>query len=184
MRLTVLGWYLLCWAVGVSIVLLFGSCSHRTYESVVTDTVLIQRTDSVIVQMREVDVELPVPRITLQERIPLCDTLLVLDNGLYASSVEIRDGQLTHTLMPSVDQTGKPSGTLHGVVVVSDTSRVSNRVTAEKRTEKEREQVVTPAVETLWTQFKRSAAWFCAGVVATLVFLLVIRVVRRRLPVP
>jgi hypothetical protein len=171
---------LLCWAVGVSIVLLFGSCSHRTYESVVTDTVLIQRTDSVIVQMREVDVELPVPRITLQERIPLCDTLLVLDNGLYASEVEIRDGQLTHTLKPSASG----DTAVHGRVTVADTTRVhQDSVTARHRST-EREQVVTPAVETLWTQFKRSAAWFCAGVVATLVCLLVIRVVRRRLPVP
>lgn len=183
MRLSVIGWYILCWIVGILMVIFLGGCCHRTYESIVRDTVTIHTVDSVIVNMREVEVEVPVPQITLQERIPLCDTLLVLDNGLYQSTVDIRDGQVTHTLAPSPPQSvpgGSPAGTIHTTVHVPNTTKISNTVTTSTHTEKEKEHVVQPTVDSWWDKFKRSLGWFLAGlavgvILAVLGFVLVRR---------
>lgn len=166
MRVTLIGYYLLCVVLTACCLVMCTSCAHRTYESVVRDTVTIHTVDSVIINMREVEVEVPVPQITLQERIPLCDTLLVLDNGLYQSLVDIRDGQVTHTLAPSPPQSvpgGSPAGTIHTTVHVPDTTKISNTVTTTSHTEKEKEKVVQPAIDSWWQRFKHGIGWFLAG---------------------
>ena len=173
MRLTVLGWYALFWAVLVVVVAVCCSgCSKRMYESVVRDTVTVVRVDSVLVTMREVGVTLPVPQIVLSERVPLCDTLLVLDNGLYQSAVEIKDGQLTHTLKPSA-----AADSLHGTVTVADTTHVSHDHTSTVHVEQEKQ--VTERQPSLWERVERrvggAAVWLLAVCAAVLAVWLYVR---------
>lgn len=156
-RLTLIGWYLLGAAVLILVCMLSGCC-QKTYESVVRDTVRIERVDSVIVSMREVEVTVPVPQITLSERVPVCDTLLVLDNGLYQSLVEIKDGQVTHTLKPSEKNDG-----IHTTVTVADTTHVHSEATHTSHTEKEK--VTVAQKETWWDKLQKRVGsmvlWLC-----------------------
>lgn len=178
MRLTVIGWYLLCVAVFLSL-LMCTSCAHRTYERIERDTVIVHTVDSVIVTMREVEVEVPVPQITLQERIPLCDTLMVLDNGLYTSTVDIHNGQVTHTLKPSANADGTVA-TIPGTVVVSDTTVHHAEHVSEVRESTEKEKVVQPTVDSWWVRFRKSLGWFVGGIVAGIVLSIVAWFVFRR----
>ena len=145
---SLIGWYCL-FLIGVTALLLMCSgCSHKTYESIVRDSVTTEHIDSVIV---------PVPQITLQEKIPLCDTLLILDNGYYQSIVDIHDGQITHTLKPSGNADGTVP-TIPATVVVADTTHISHTTTNQTHTEKEKE--VVKEKETWWDGFKRKVGGY------------------------
>lgn len=152
--------------------LLLADCCHRTYESVIRDTMTVVRVDSVLVNMREVEVDFPVPQITLQERIPLCDTLLILDNELYQSVVEIKDGQVTHTLKPS-----ESADSLHATVVVADTTHVTATTTHTSYSEKEKIVVEKqePWYTRLWHKVTGSVTWIIIGALLVVVFLFAVR---------
>ena len=157
MKPTLIGWYLLLLVGMAAAMLMCSGCCHKTYESIVRDSVTTEHIDSVIVNMREVEVEIPVPQITLQEKIPLCDTLLILDNGYYQSIVDIHNGQITHTLKPSENADGMVP-TIPATVVVADTTHISNTNTNSTHTEKEKE--VVKEKETWWDGFKRKVGGY------------------------
>ena len=164
-----------------TMMLLLCSCSHRTYERIERDTITIHTVDSVIVSMREVSVEVPVPQITLQERIPLCDTLMILDNGLYTSTVDIHNGQVTHTLKPSANADGT-AATIPATVVVSDTTHLHSEHVSEKHESSEKEKVVQPTVDSWWGRFKKSLGWFVGGIVVGIILMIVGLLLLRKSP--
>lgn len=138
------------------LVCMLSSCCQKTYESVVRDTVRIERVDSVIVNMRDVDVEVPVPQITLEQWCPI-DTISILDNGLYISIVEVVDGQIHHQLKPV------EGATLPATVTVADTTHYHSEATHTSHTEKEKVTVVEK--ESWFDKVKRKVGslvlWIC-----------------------
>ena len=173
-QLTLIGRYLVAAAVLV-VLLTCTACAPKTYERIVTDTVMVTRYDTVLVNLRPVDIEVPVPQITLTEIVPISDTLLVLDNGLYASEVLIKDGQVTHTLKPSEND-----GTLSTTVTVADTTHISNVVVTQQHTE--HEKVTIEKEKSWWEKVKQKVGLLATGAVSVVIILLfVIYVVRRRI---
>ena len=172
MKPTVIGYYLWGWIV-VWIILLFwlSSCSKKTYDSVVNDSLTVVRVDSVIVHMREVSVDVPVPQITLQERIPLCDTLLILDNGYYQSIVDIHNGQVTHTLKPSGNADGTVA-TIPATVVVADTTHIHNENVTSNHSQQT--TVTVKEEESWWKKWWRSARGMIIGIVLGLIAAVII----------
>lgn len=170
-QLTLIGWHLVAWLLLWSLLMCVGCC-HKTYESVVRDTMTVVKVDSVLVNMREVEVDFPVPQITLQERIPLCDTLLILDNGLYQSLVEIKDGQVTHTLKPSEND-----GTLSTTVTVADTTHITHTNTTQTHTEKEKVTVEKQEAwyTKLWHKVSGTLTWIIVGGLLVIAFLFAVR---------
>ena len=167
--------YYLLYVTGVALVLwlLSGCCNRKTYESIIRDTVTVERVDSVVVTMREVDVDVPVPQITLEQWVPI-DTLSVLDNGLYVSTVEVVGGQIHHTLKPV------EGATLPATVTVSDTTHITQSVTHTSHTEKEK-QVVEK--QPPWWQRARTYIdrWLAYAFVLLIIAVAIIYVVRRNL---
>ena len=172
-QLTLIGWYLVAWLLLGS--LLMCGCCPKTYERIVKDTVTVTRLDTVLVNLRPVDIEVLVPQITLTEIVPIADTLLVLDNGLYQSLVEIKDGVIQHTLKPSEND-----GTLSTTVTVADTTHISNVVVTQQHTEHEK---VTIEKEKSWLEkIKQKVGLLATGAVSVVIILLfIIYVVRRRI---
>lgn len=155
----------------VAMMLLLSSCSHKNYEHVVRDTLIIERLDSVIVNMRDVSVDVPVPQIKLEQWVPI-DTLSILDNGLYQSIVEVVDGQIHHTLKP-VD-----GATLPATVTVADTTHVTATTTHTSHTEQEK-QVIQEKVP-WWTRVKSSiGGWVVALILIIILISLVIYKIKK-----
>lgn len=165
-----IGWYFWIGGVVLIIVLLLTmtGCSRKTYESVIRDTVTVDRTDSVIINMREVELEVPVPQITLEQWVPI-DTLSILDNGLYISVVEVVDGQIHHTLKPV------EGATVPATVIVSDTTHISTTVTNTSHVEKEKQFVKEQ--EPWWQRIRNGVGTVSAMV---LVIAAVMFIIRRR----
>lgn len=170
-QLTLIGWYLVAWSL-MGTLLICTSCCPKTYERIVKDTVTVTRLDTVLVNLRPVDIEVPVPQITLSEIVPIADTLLVLDNGLYQSLVEIKDGQVTHTLKPS-----EKADSLHATVVVADTTHITHTNTTQTHTEKEK--VVVEKQEAwytkLWRKLSGTLTWIIIGGLLVIAFLFAVR---------
>lgn len=177
MKPTVIGYYLLGWiAAGIALLLFLSSCSKKTYDSVASDSLTVVRVDSVIVNMREVTVDVPVPQITLQERIPLCDTLLILDNGYYQSIVDIHGGQVTHTLKPSEKADGTPP-VIPATVVVADTTHIHSDSIASHHSQQT--TVTVQEEESKWKKWWQSARGMVTGIVIGLLAALVLLVLRK-----
>lgn len=109
-------------------------CSRRSYESLERSTSTCERMDCVVVNMRQVAVELPLPEVTLADVVPI-DSISVLDNGLYRSTVEVSGGRINHRLEPS-----SAGLTLAGEVTVGDTTRQIREKTCNQQERKEREK--------------------------------------------
>lgn len=162
-HITLIGWYLIVWLVFVAVSLCCCSCCKKTYESIVRDTLITERVDSVIVNMRDVAVEVPVPQITLEKWSPI-DTLSVLDNGYYQSIVEVIDGQIHHILKPVA------GSVIPATVSVADTTKVEKekeKQVLEKQTE-EKEQ--SQPVLSWWARLKQSVgSWTIALAISVLI---------------
>ena len=173
-QLTLIGWYIVAWLLLGSLLMCVGCCP-KTYERIVKDTVTVTRRDTVLVNLRPVDIEVPVPQITLTEIVPISDTLLVLDNGLYQSLVEIKDGVIQHTLKPSEND-----GTLSTTVTVADTTHISNVVVTQQHTE--HEKVTIEKEKSWWEKIKQKVGLLATGAGSVVIILLfIIYVVRRRI---
>jgi len=169
----IIWYYVMLLSVGALVI--FTGCCPKTYERIVKDTVTVTRFDTVLVNLRPVDIEVPVPQITLTEIVPISDTLLVLDNGLYQSLVEIKDGVIQHTLKPSEND-----GTLSTTVTVADTTHISNVVVTQQHTE--HEKVTIEKEKSWWEKIKQKVGLLATGAVSVVIILLfVIYVVRRRI---
>ena len=166
-QITLIGWYLIV-AFLIVVTLLLTGCSQKMYEHVVTDTVRIERVDSVIVNMRDIEVEVPVPQITMEQWVPI-DTISILDNGLYVSVVEVVDGQIHHTLKPVA------GATLPATVTVADTTHIHQEATHTSHTEKEK--VVVKEQESWWKKTWRTAKGWASGVVAGIMIMIIFVVV-------
>lgn len=165
----------LLWLVGVGFAtwLLGGCATHKSYEHVVRDTVVVERIDSVIVTMRDVDVSLPVPQIHLEAWKPI-DSISVLDNGLYVSTVEVIGGQIHHTLKPV------EGATVDTTVQVADTTHISHSNTTATHVEKEKQTVERQ--ESWWQKVRRRVgSWTLAAVGAALVLLALTLFYRRKI---
>ena len=170
-QLTLIGWYLVALFPLGSLLMGVGCCP-KTYERIVKDTVTVTRLDTVLVNLRPVDIDVPVPQITLTEIVPISDTLLTLDNGLYASEVLIKDGQVTHKLRPS-----DGADSLHTTVMVADTTRVSNVSTSSVHQERELVFIKDdePWYTRLWHKVSSALTWIVVGVILFVVVLLAVR---------
>ena len=168
---TLIGWYLVAAAVLV-VLLTCTACAPKTYERIVKDTVMVTRYDTVLVNLRPVAVSVPVPQVVLTEIVPISDTLLTLDNGLYASEVLIKDGQVTHKLRPS-----DAADSLHATVMVADTTRVSNVSTSSVHQERELVFIKDeqPWYTRLWHKVSSALTWIVVGVILFVVVLLAVR---------
>jgi len=170
-QLKLIGWYLV--AVAVLVVLLTCTgCSPKTYERIVKDTVMVTRYDTVLVNLRPVAVSVPVPQVVLTEIVPISDTLLTLDNGLYASEVLIKDGQVTHKLRPS-----DGADSLHATVVVADTTHITHTNTTQTHTEKEKVTVEKQEAwyTKLWRKLSGTLTWIIVGGLLVVCFLFAVR---------
>ena len=165
-QLTLIGWYIVAWLLLGSLLMCVGCCP-KTYERIVKDTVTVTRLDTVLVNLRPVD--------TLTEIVPIGDTLLTLDNGLYASEVLIKDGVIQHTLKPSEND-----GTLSTTVTVADTTHISNVAVTQQHTE--HEKVTIEREKSWWEKIKQKVGLLATGAVSVVIILLfIIYVVRRRI---
>ena len=166
----IIWYYVMLLSVGVLVI--FTGCCPKTYERIVKDTVTVTRLDTVLVNLRPVDIEVPVPQITLTEIVPISDTLLVLDNGLYQSLVEIKDGLVTHTLKPSEN-----ADSLHATVVVADTTHITHTNTTQTHTEKEKVTVEKQEAwyTKLWRKVSGTLTWIIVGGLLVVCFLFVVR---------
>lgn len=170
-KLTLIGWYLAILAFLVTMGLCC-SCCHKTYESVIRDTLIVERVDSVIVNMRDVDVDVPVPQITLEKWSPL-DTMSILDNGYYQSIVEVVNGQIHHTLKPV-------SGAVFtGTVTVADTTTIEKEKETHHISEKEKE--VVKEEQSWWAKTKsKIGSWTIAFVIALIIIIAVALIAKRK----
>ena len=147
---------------------LFCGCSCKTYESVIRDTMTVERVDSVLITMREVDVSVPVPKIHLEQWVSI-DSISVLDNGLYKSTVEVRDGQIHHTLEPV------HGAELTGTAIVADTSRTSSHKSVTVRREKEKTVTVRQEKKLWWQRIWSFLVFVCFFLAAAVSLLCCIR---------
>ena len=158
--------------LSVGALVIFTGCCPKTYERIVKDTVTVTRLDTVLVNLRPVEISVPVPQVVLTEIVPIGDTLLVLDNGLYASEVLIKDGQVTHTLRPS-----DGSDSLHATVVVADTTHITHTNTTQTHTEKEKVTVEKQEAwyTKLWRKVSGTLTWIIVGGLLVVCFLFAVR---------
>lgn len=170
-QLTLIGCHLVAWLLLGSLLMCVGCCP-KTYERIVKDTVTVTRLDTVLVNLRPVDIEVPVPQVVLTEIVPISDTLLVLDNGLYQSLVEIKDGVIQHTLKPSEND-----GTLSTTVTVADTTHISNVVVTQQHTEHEKVTVEKQEAwcTKLWRKLSGTLTWIIVGGLLVVCFLFAVR---------
>lgn len=97
-----------------------GSSRHfHTEATHIQDTVFVTK-DSIVIQERIVEVEVPVP-VTDIERVVPADTASVIDNGLFTSTASVQDGMLHHTLRSN------PRATVTGSAAVRDTTKTSDK---------------------------------------------------------
>ena len=171
-RFTIWFYYLLLMVGMAAAMLMCTGCCPKTYERIVKDTVTVTRLDTVLVNLRPVDISVPVPQIILTEIVPIADTLLVLDNGLYQSLVEIKDGQVTHTLKPSEND-----GTLSTTVTVADTTYITHTNTTQTHTEKEKVTVEKQEAwyTKLWRKLSGTLTWIIVGGLLVIAFLFAVR---------
>lgn len=163
--------YLAVWAVLILLLFTCSGCARKTYENIIRDTITVERVDSVIVKMRKVDVDVPVPQITLEQWVPM-DTLSVLDNGLYISTVEVVDGQIHHTLRPV------EGAVVQSTVLIADTTHIQKE--AVRETHNERKTVTIKEEENWFAKTRRKIG--DTAIVITFIFiafLLVYFAVRR-----
>jgi hypothetical protein len=158
--------------LSVGALVIFTGCCPKTYERIVKDTVTVTRLDTVLVNLRPVEISVPVPQVVLTEIVPIGDTLLVLDNGLYASEVLIKDGQVTHTLRPS-----DGADSLHATVVVADTTHITHTNTTQTHTEKEKVTVEKQEAwyTKLWRKVSGTLTWIIVGGLLVVCFLFAVR---------
>lgn len=173
-QLTLIGWYIVAWLLLGSLLMCVGCCP-KTYERIVKDTVTVTRYDTVLVNLRPVEISVPVPQVVLTEIVPISDTLLTLDNGLYTSEVLIKDGQVTHTLKPSEN-----ADSLHATVVVADTTHITHTNTTQTHTE--HEKMTIEKEKSWWEKIKQRVGLLATGAISVVIILLfIIYVVRRRI---
>lgn len=82
---------------------LASGCSHKVVQPVlVTDTLRIVTSDTVIVEVRDTTLSVPVPQVRIEQVKP-ADTTSVLTDGLYTSEARLQDGWLYHSLYTNKD---------------------------------------------------------------------------------
>ncbi len=101
-----------------AIALLLSSCRTQVIATEIQTDTIRERYDSIIVQERVIEVQVPVPEVRIEQVVP-DDTTSVIETDLYRSSAWLTAGLLHHTLETLQD------ASLTAQAVVADTTRTT-----------------------------------------------------------
>ena len=151
-------------------IVIFSACSHKVYvpvESVGIDTLHVVSHDTVRVTERLAPVSLLLPEYH-QERATK-DSVSVLENALYRSTVRLRNGVLTHILE------SLPGAKVEGLTTVHDTIRIAIHDKDHKQY-KEKPKIIYKEKELSWIQKRAMETGFVAfGVLVVLALYYIVR---------
>lgn len=128
-------------------------CSRKVYlpiETVRTDTLVVETHDTLKVNQRPMTVSVTLPQTHLERTTR--DTTSTLQNGLYRSTANLKDGMLYHSLETL------PGATVTGQLTVADTTRTTGTKHTEKSNTAQKKTVYVE-VEKKLTFAQQVALW-------------------------
>ena len=157
---------------------MLASCARKTYsaiertDTVEKDTMQQHIIDSLIVKLRQLNLQLELPQVQLSA--VTTDSVSVLEDSLYISTASIVGGKLHHTLAT------KPGAKLNVNVQVADTTRTHNESSyAVRERERNTKQVIReqPKKESFWQRLQRRAGNVLIIGLSVVVAVIVVRII-------
>lgn len=137
---------------------LASGCSRKVLQPVlVTDTLRIVTSDTVLVEVRDTTMSVPVPQVRIEHVRP-ADTTSVICDGLYRSEARVADGLLYHSLQTL------PDARVQVQAPVTNTTHIYNK--ERENTHREQPPPIVKEVERelhWWQVWAMRLGYFTAG---------------------